>query len=235
MKTLWVVGCSIAHGVGIAPSQRWGELLSKQLNLPVKFLTAEGSSIEWAADQILQSNISANDIVCWGLTTPNRYMYYDENGHLQHILTMYYHNHPEFQSTIDVKRLIDNNLAYKAVNYIKQVQNFLNKLSCEHSIGYMLPGILEHKKIIIDQFSHSKNFFTVFDPTNTESLSKTDFKDFFSRTRPTNNYFVDVGSDGIHPGQQQHQVYAEQFLKNLNNQQIIGVIAPSMSSTAPVI
>ena len=69
---LWVAGCSISHGVGVAADERYGHLLSRQFDLPVSFLTQSGSSIPWAADQLLRADIRSNDTVVWGITSEYR-------------------------------------------------------------------------------------------------------------------------------------------------------------------
>ena len=211
---LWIVGCSISHGVGVDPGQCWGALAATRLDLAPEFLTAEGSSIEWAADQILRANIQSNDIVLWGLTTPNRFVWYDDTGSLQHILNVYYQNNPDFNA-VDKKQLVDLNLAYKAVNYVKQVQNYLDKIGCQYAIGYTLPGLDSHREILINNLKDTRNFFIAYNPTQIKV--KVSVTDFLTGHRPVNNLFVDVGSDGFHPGPQQHIVYAKQFLEALNN------------------
>jgi hypothetical protein len=211
MSKLWIVGCSIAHGVGVLPKERWGALLAQTLGLEPVFLTAEGSSIEWAADQILRADIRANDTVCWGLTTPNRTLWYNEHGQEQHILNVYYHTHPDFH--IDRRHLVDLNLARKAVNYVQQVQNYLNRVGCRYAIGYTLPGLTEHREIVSKNLTNTPGFFIAYDP---DRIKYVDAAAFFTRTRPVNNLFIDVGTDGFHPGPQQHIVYAEQFLKELD-------------------
>ena len=75
-KQLWVSGCSFADGIGVSKQQRYGQLVADKLLLPVSFLTSPGSSIPWAADQILRSDIRANDIIIWGITAINRYVSY---------------------------------------------------------------------------------------------------------------------------------------------------------------
>lgn len=212
-KKLWVAGCSIAHGVGVSLNQRWGELLGARLGLPTQFLTARGSSIEWAADQILQANIQQDDIVCWGLTTPNRSLWYDDHGQAQHILNVTYQNYPSFQDIVDQRHLVDLNLAYKAVNYVKQVQNYLNKIGCNYAIGYVLPGLDDHKQILINNLINSSNFFIAYNHDST--TRKINAEEFLSATAPKHISFLDLGSDGMHPGPKQHQLYAEQFYNML--------------------
>ena len=52
---LWFAGCSFTYGVGVDSSQRYGQLVANHFNLPCSFLSKPGSSIAWAADQILRS------------------------------------------------------------------------------------------------------------------------------------------------------------------------------------
>lgn len=213
MSKLWIIGCSIAHGVGVDTGQRWGDIVAKQLGTDAVFLTAEGSSIEWAADQILRADINRNDHVCWGLTTPNRHLWYDDLGNTHHLLNVYYQNRPGFRDIVDPRHLVDLNLAYKAVNYVQQVQNYLGKIQCQFAINYTLPGLDEHRQILIDHLTDSPGFFIGYDETRVKYVDATTF---LKRSTPANDLFVDVGSDGFHPGPKQHELYAEQFLKQLN-------------------
>lgn len=208
--TLWISGCSITHGVGVAHNQRWGHLVGKHLGRPGRYLTSPGSSIEWAADQILRADIRHGDTLLWGLTSPSRFMYYNNDGELQHILGIYYKNHPKFDSIISIERLADDNLAFKAVNYVNQVRNFLQKIGCRLVIGYMLPGLDEHKKIMLDNLS-GPDFFKAFDDPPTIKTRA----NFLKTLGPSPEMFIDVGTDGAHPGPKQHQIYAGKFLQHL--------------------
>ena len=69
---LWTAGCSVTYGTGVEYSSRWGSLLASYLNLPEVTLSQGGSSIFWAADQLLRSDIRPGDIVVWGLTNVPR-------------------------------------------------------------------------------------------------------------------------------------------------------------------
>ena len=55
-----------------------------KLNLPVSTLAQGGTSIFWAADQILRSDIRKDDIVIFMLTSTHRFPYYT-NSQLKHI------------------------------------------------------------------------------------------------------------------------------------------------------
>lgn len=73
-RQLWVAGCSISHGTGVTKEQRFGQLVADNIDLPVSFLTCPGSSIQWAADQILRSDIRSGEIVLWGLPNVERFI-----------------------------------------------------------------------------------------------------------------------------------------------------------------
>lgn len=207
---LWIVGCSISDGEGVLPSERWGALVSQHLNIDAQFLTEKGSSIEWAANQILQADIRPGDVVLWGLTSPNRYLYFNDLGRQQHIL-------PSFNVNLGLSetRLTELNLAFKAVEYIKQTKNFLAKIDCKLFIGFMLPGLPEHKEIILKEFNNDHLFFIAFNKSHEKNNLTfcTSEEDALNRSKLK---FLDVGTDGIHPGPKQHMKYAEMFLNKLN-------------------
>lgn len=78
-RQVWIAGCSFAHGTGVVDQERYGEIFANSSLLPVSFLTYPGTSIPWAADQILRSDIKKADIILWGLTSINRFDTYKNN------------------------------------------------------------------------------------------------------------------------------------------------------------
>ena len=125
-QNLWISGCSISHGVGVNLDQLYGQLLADSLQLPVSWLTLPGSSIEWAADQILRSDIQKNDILVWGLTSEYRACEW-KDGKLYHINT---HNF-EASETGSLSMVSEENRLYKALLAINQVENFCNKIGAQ--------------------------------------------------------------------------------------------------------
>jgi hypothetical protein len=115
-KQLWVAGCSIAHGVGVDNHEKFGALISNKLELEVSYLTKGGSSIEWATDQILRSDIRKNDIVIWGLTQEVRAPL-AVNGSVQ------WEKDPNI--------LLNETSLYRAVTGVHQVVNFCKKMSAQ--------------------------------------------------------------------------------------------------------
>jgi len=125
-QNLWIIGCSISHGYGVDPDQRYGQLLADSLQLPVSWLTLPGSSIEWAADQILRSDMQKNDILVWGLTGEYRATEW-QDGQIKHI-----HTHDfEASETGSLAIVSEENRMYKALLAINQVENFCNKIGAQ--------------------------------------------------------------------------------------------------------
>lgn len=194
-KVLWVVGCSITHGTGVLPEQRYGQLISNRLSIPAVFLTSPGSSIEWAADQILRSDIKENDLVVWGITSTGRFPYYQQDkvihlrpGDFRIKQTPAWYN--DFS--------LDAHHTYKSILSILQVKNYLEKVGCKFAFGTLLPCIR-------DDDNNYQHFI--------ENLDNT-FVGYSIQDREIK--FVDLGTDDLHPGPKHHQLYADQFLKALN-------------------
>jgi len=125
-QNLWISGCSISHGVGVTLDQRYGQLLADSIQMPVSWLTAPGSSIEWAADQILRSDLQKDDILVWGLTTEYRACEW-KDGKLYHINIYNF----EASETGSLPMISEENRLYKALLAINQVENFCNKIGAQ--------------------------------------------------------------------------------------------------------
>jgi GNAT superfamily N-acetyltransferase len=118
-KQLWTVGCSISHGVGVELNQRYGHLLSEDLNLPVSFLTKGGSSVIWAADQILRSDIQCNDLIIWGITSSPRAPWF--NNKVNHIVTNSYKQDPGLDRKFSFDYFTSEDITYRSVTSVFQV------------------------------------------------------------------------------------------------------------------
>jgi hypothetical protein len=184
---LWIAGCSISHGVGVDEHQRYGNILSTRLNLPASFLTRSGTSIQWAADQILRSCIQSDDIVIWGLTSHRRCTYFDNS--IRHVFPRYYEANPEFDRVISMDRLDDHNMIYQALTHIHQVINFCNQVGAKLQIVSLLAD---------DTFLPY-----VSNLPNTINLSSV--YEFLP--------WPDLGTDMIHPGPKAHQWFADEITK----------------------
>jgi hypothetical protein len=186
LPTLWNVGCSFTAGEGVAPTDRWGHLLGNKIDLPISFLAQNGSSITWQGNQILRSDIRKNDIVVWGLTTINRLPYYSlDQGEVHQMI-----NSTSLKKMMAGLLIDDEYMYYLAITQMHAVINFTNKIGCK----LLLVGLLSSGRDYF-YFKHLPNYYHYF---NADSFD-----------------FVDVGSDGSHPGPKQHQLYAEAIFNQL--------------------
>lgn len=199
-RQLWISGCSISHGVGVKQAERYGQLVADSLELPVSFLTAGGSSISWAVDQIVRSDVCADDIVILGLTDEVRFPYWATDNKIWHIGV----THQNFSNRLPftnlssnmIDRLItDENCVYQSVIRIYQLVNFCRKIN----IKLLIIGILSSTRLAlylnnIPEFINYKNF-------------------------KSPAAWVDLGADDKRPGPLQHQLFADfcqSALKKLN-------------------
>jgi hypothetical protein len=188
---LWVAGCSFAHGIGIQRDQRFGQVLAERLNLPVSFLTRPGTSVSWAADQILRSDIKKKDVVVWALTGASRFTFLDDKNIQYHIGVANYKDFPIVGHYINKNLLVSNHMLYESFTHICQVKNYLDKIGAEFILAVMPLNGQEHDLQTIAFTNDIENSIVLFDQ---------------------NDYsFIDVGFDRIHPGPLHHKWYADQI------------------------
>lgn len=196
---LWVVGCSITEGVGISKDQRWGHLLSKQLNMPVSYLALSSTSISWAVDQIIRSDIRKDDIVCWLLTGVNRHhMYY--NDHWHQLTGTEWPDDPELKMLINKNILVSEHAVAHACSQIDHAVRYLRLIGCKFILSLVPLNINEHQMILYKYLSNNVPEFTLL--INSAGLEVSDS-------------YIDLGSDNDHPGPKQHKLYADLFLKSI--------------------
>lgn len=185
---LWVAGCSISIGIGVDATQRYGQLISNQLRLPVSFLSRSASSLKWQADQILRSDIQKDDILIWGLTGIHRTPQW-KNSVLRHYVPNY------TKDPVVLEQLTSDHMIYDAVTSIHQVLNFCAKVDCK----IILASLLAHG---IEPYVHDcKNFIGL--------------EGQFGRN--SNDRYIDLGTDQSHPGPLMHQYYAQEIIKKYQN------------------
>jgi hypothetical protein len=185
---LWIVGCSVSHGIGVDDHQRYGQLLAEQLNLPVSFLTCPGSSLTWAADQLLRADIKAGDAVVWGLTSIERFPYW-KNNRITHVNSTTYVHIPKFKKIVDISFLDSQQLVYQAITEIHQVINFCNKVGAKLILAQLLGRGLE--KYLHDKFNYRM------------------LCGQYGRNK--SDYVLDLGTDNNHPGPITHQYFASEI------------------------
>lgn len=192
----WFAGCSVTHGVGVDNHERYGQLVADKLDMPCSFLTKAGSSIAWAADQILRADLEAGDTVIWGITDTHRLMMVDQQKlHTITLGTMLSENFTGKKIPIDI--LLNENTFYSHLYSVEQVINHCDKCRVKLWIFGLLtsPNMLRYlaTKSNYVHFPHKQKF-----SDNT-----------------LQNQFVDLGTDKLHPGIVQHRHYADFILENV--------------------
>jgi hypothetical protein len=125
---LWLAGCSFSYGFGLRNSNdRYIEIISAEMGLPYSDLSFPGSSIDFAADQILRSDIKKNDIIIWGLTGANRISYYIDDRYCS-ILETKLHLFNSTDQLFFSRLITDDNVANWAIKNIFQVLNYVEKI-----------------------------------------------------------------------------------------------------------
>lgn len=136
---IWNIGCSITKGFGVMDHERYGELIAKQTNQDISILAYEGSSVSWAAHEILMADVLPGDTVIWGITGLNRYSYVLHNDRFYHINHQFYKNYPLIEKIVSWPWIESPNNFFHTINAITMVQNFCKKIG----IHLVLLGFLD--------------------------------------------------------------------------------------------
>jgi hypothetical protein len=196
---LWTAGCSVTIGIGLADyQQRWGSLLAKKMYMPEITLSKAGSSIFYAADQLLRSDIRSNDIVVWGLTNVPR-IEVSENWDFTNKTIINYQKLDKNLQYWNLDYFESETQVLQAIRSILQVKNFCQKINAK----LYLANILDISWLG-SAFCNSEKFIDL-----TLDLQIID----------NNVHFIDLGTDGLHPGPLQHEQYATKifnFIKEDN-------------------
>jgi hypothetical protein len=189
-KQLWIAGCSVSHGIGVTEQTRYGQLLADQLNLPASFLTYGSSSIVWAADQILRSDIRSEDIVVWGLTSWSRTPFFNNNV-LHQVTATSLEKYSEHRKLVNPDALSSDHLFYQSLTSIFQVINFCQKINATLVIASLVDDC------ICEFLKDQPSFIMLFKLWGRDQL------------------YIDLGYDGMHPGVITHQFYHNQIYQKL--------------------
>jgi hypothetical protein len=180
---LWTAGCSITAGVGVEPNEKYSVKISQNFNKKFLDLSLPGSSLEFAADQILRSDIRSGDTVVWGLTAEYRAPYWNRTTQkIEHINHYTY----DYKRTNKADDITDETRLYKAAISFNQVANFCTKINARL---VAIPIICSESLQLL--LHHHKCYYQL----------------------PYQSKFIDIGNDNIHPGPKQHQWYADQINK----------------------
>ena len=189
-QQLWIAGCSFSEGVGVEDNQRYGELLAKELSLPVSFLAHRGCSNGWLKDQILRSDIRKKDILVWQLTFPNRLSYFWNE--IIHVYPEAFTQRYELVDIVGPDRLTEQQTIYESLTSIMQVVNFC-KLN---SIDLYILGLAYNPTKYLKNLN---NFIPIIEPGG-------NIKD----------HYKDIGNDHNHSGPLTHQWYKNLLITKIN-------------------
>lgn len=192
-KQLWIAGCSVSHGVGVEVNERYGQLLSTDLNVPVSFLTKGSSSVIWAADQILRSDIQHNDLVVWGITSMPRIPFFNDKK-LTHINVSSYEHNPELDDKVSVDYFTGEDVIYRTIISLFQVINYCKKIKAN--------------LLMVSLYDDGTLFEYVKEDTNLLQLS-------FIWGRSLEDRWIDLGSDHQHPGSKTHKFYSTEIMNKI--------------------
>lgn len=145
---IWLAGCSYAYGFGLNDSQdRYIEIVATSLNRPWSDLVRPGTSIGWAADQLLRSNIQKDDVVIWGITGINRVDYYIDNRQVT-IPNLGGELPKDVRKFFD-RLITDDNQINQAIKSVYQVNNFVKKVGARLVLIFHNDlSLYEHAKIV---------------------------------------------------------------------------------------
>lgn len=196
--TIFVAGCSISHGVGIADHERYGEIVANRLHMPCIHLTRSGSSLQWSTDRILQADICAGDIVLWGITSITRATITEKNKFDWDGYSINgYVNLPKQKQFFSLDYFNSETLITQSVKQILQVENFCKKIGAHLYLINLLDC-----EIIPLLYRGQAN---LIDCTND-----------WGKTRHMFGW-ADMASDNCHPGPMQHKQYAERILQTIQS------------------
>ena len=180
---LWIAGCSVAAGVGVEFNKKYAVSVAQNFNGKFLDLSMGGSSLEFAADQILRSDIRSGDTVVWGLTSEYRAPYWDRTN--QRVATINNHTF-DYCRTNKADDITDETRLYKSVISFNQVANFCTKVDAKLIAVPLVCS--EALQLLLN--NHESYYQLPYQPK-----------------------FIDLGTDNLHPGPKQHQWYADHINK----------------------
>jgi len=196
---IWIAGCSYADGAFLPAKteQRYGQLVADYFGIPASFLAESGSSISYACDQILCSDIKKNDILIWALTGIHRFCWFIDDDWVP----VTYSFTREFKGPD--KKLLENILANDAAvnfaqRYVAQVKNVCDLIGVELIImqHQELSARDAHEKLKSWLLRYQNNFLDI------DMLPLTDTAD-----------------DQKHPGPDTHKRWANAIIKKIEQNQ----------------
>ena len=190
--SLWVAGCSWSSAMGVETDERWGHLVAKELDLEEINLAIGGGSIWDASDQILRADIQKGDIVVWGLTSLGRVDVVN-NNQLRSFAVRDALDIPQARDYYNLGYFWSNTQCLIAMRQIQQVINYCSKIGARL---YLVNFLDIHLSSFI--LGGEENYLDLSRQMNADTLL---------------TIMIDYGTDDKHPGPLQHQQYAKEIIK----------------------
>lgn len=186
-------GCSFTQGVGIPEEKnRWANLVAKHFGKKCINMGVGGSSNQYAFDCISKMNFTPGQIVVWQLTHLDRIYYSNEDHRLEHII-LASTDHVKHRSMVDV--LTPEYMMYDLLCKVNTVVRLCR------SVG-------------------AKFVFWPIDYKENSTFSSVDLMNFyhfpeFIPAYRLQDYIVDIGTDGIHPGAESNKIIAQSVVDHI--------------------
>jgi hypothetical protein len=190
--SLWVAGCSWSSAMGVETDERWGHLVAKELDLEEINLAIGGGSIWDASDQILRADIQKGDIVVWGLTSLG-WVDVVNNNQLRSFAVRDALDIPQARDYYNLGYFWSNTQCLIAMRQIQQVINYCSKIGARL---YLVNFLDIHLSSFI--LGGEENYLDLSRQMNADTLL---------------TIMIDYGTDDKHPGPLQHQQYAKEIIK----------------------
>ena len=190
---IWIAGGSDSLGIGIKKQERYGQLLADHFGVEVSFLTKPGASMAWMADQLIRSDLRSGDIIIYSIVPDGRLSYY-HNNEIIHLGVSRYEINPSFNKIFPLPLLDTDTIKfYQPLISLHQVINFCKKIGAQLLIAGLSPTLADYCVQFPNYINLSHYRFGL----------------------ESKDLFLDVGTDGTHPGPKTHQFYAENIIAKI--------------------
>lgn len=150
LPTLWVFGCSHSAGVGLKDHESsYGQIISKNLKIPLKLIAKGGSSLSWAHRHLFNCPIQSRDIVLWQITSAARLSVCHDNRVSEIMM-----NTTKNRSILDF--MTDEQMYFTHFSLINTGYRFLERIGCTFLMTSAIPFNYENSSYLAEYNKYSK-------------------------------------------------------------------------------
>jgi hypothetical protein len=227
LPQFWIAGCSYASGDELDNQElRYGQLVADHYGWKYSFLSRAGSSIDFAADQIIRSDIRKGDVVIVGLTGIERYTWFISNRqvHVTLGLERSIKLRPNDFKGGDIKLLSKIRVDDARINFAERAVNQI-VAQCKKSDATLVLMVHEHLSLPENATRFTK-FLSQFDCfLDLTSKMRKKYQLGFHCVEPKNDGVVydsltgmiDLANDRKHPGPMTHRAWADIIIDFVND------------------